>query len=45
MAALWVIATQLNSEHTLRGEYTVKKHNDFPVPSRDVNNQTLPSGE
>ncbi len=23
-------------------EYTVKKASDFPVPSRDVTNQTLP---
>ncbi len=25
--------------------YTVKKVNDFPVPSRDVTNQTLPGRE
>ncbi len=24
--------------------YTVKKDNDFPVPSRDVNNQIIPAG-
>ncbi len=26
----------------VRAMYTVKKVSDFPVPSRDVNNQTLP---
>jgi hypothetical protein len=26
-------------------QYTVKKVNDFPVPSRDVTNQTLPGRE
>jgi hypothetical protein len=26
----------------LTASYTVKKGNDFPVPSRDVTNQTLP---
>jgi hypothetical protein len=25
--------------------YTVKKVTDFPVPSRDATNQTLPGGE
>jgi hypothetical protein len=25
--------------------YTVKKVNDFPVPSRDGNNQTLSTGQ
>ncbi len=25
--------------------YTVTKFSDFPVPSRDVTNQTLPDGE
>jgi hypothetical protein len=25
--------------------YTVKKVSDFPVPNRDVTNQTLPGGE
>ncbi len=35
--------TRLNL--TRRYEYTVKKVNDFPVPSRDVTNQTLPGRE
>ncbi len=26
-------------------QYTVKKFSNFPVPSRDVTNQTLPEGE
>jgi hypothetical protein len=28
-----------------KGIYTVKKVTDFPVPSRDVSNQTLPGGK
>jgi len=28
-----------------QGLYTVKKISDFPVPSRDVTNQTLPDGK
>jgi hypothetical protein len=30
---------------TVNSEYTVKKVIGFPVPSRDVTNQTLPGGE
>jgi hypothetical protein len=36
------------SDLTLTGhckDYSVKKGNDFPVPSRDVTNQTLLGGE
>jgi hypothetical protein len=29
----------------VRRQYTVKKVSDFPVPSRDVTNQTLPGRE
>ncbi len=34
----WIVLLVLHSD-------TVKKVSNFPVPSRDVINQTLPSGE
>jgi hypothetical protein len=36
---------ELTSPHPLPCFYTVKKVSDFPIPSRDVTNQTLPGRE
>jgi hypothetical protein len=33
------------ARHSQEGQYTVKKVNNFPVPSLDVTNQTLPGRE
>jgi hypothetical protein len=39
------IQKSVSEEKAFSHVYTVKNENDFPVPSRDVTNQTLPGGE
>jgi hypothetical protein len=41
----WLMGGSNPDSHGMRGEYTVKKVIDFPFPSRDVTNQTLPGRE